>query len=337
MLIDLEGHGREELFADVDLSRTVGWFTSLFPVRLDPGSLDLDEALAGGPALGRALKLIKEQLRALPDHGLGYGLLRYLNRESAAQLAGFATPPIGFNYLGRFAAPAGADWGAAAEAGALGLGGDPALPLAHALEINAHTLDQQDGATLSATWSFAPALLTDAEVADLAQGWFAALDALVRHAEQPGAGGRTPSDLPLVALTQGEIETLERRYPQIEDVLPLSPLQEGLLFHALYDARAPDLYTVQLVLSLRGGSTWRRCGRPRRRWCSAMPACGPASGTRSWAGRCRSSCRALRCRGAASICRCWRTPTGRRGWPRSWHRIAPSASISARRRCCGSR
>ena len=66
VLIDLEGHGREEIFADVDLSRTVGWFTSLFPVRLDPGTLDLDEALAGGPALGRALKIIKEQLHALP-------------------------------------------------------------------------------------------------------------------------------------------------------------------------------------------------------------------------------------------------------------------------------
>ena len=79
VLLDLEGHGREEIFADVDLSRTVGWFTSLFPVRLDPGALDLDEALAGGAALGRALKLIKEQLRALPDNGLGYGLLRYLN------------------------------------------------------------------------------------------------------------------------------------------------------------------------------------------------------------------------------------------------------------------
>ena len=67
VLIDLEGHGREEIFADVELSRTVGWFTSLFPVRLDAGGIDLDDALAGGPALGRALKLIKEQLRAVPD------------------------------------------------------------------------------------------------------------------------------------------------------------------------------------------------------------------------------------------------------------------------------
>ena len=55
-----------------------------------------------------------------------------------------------------------------------------------------------------------------------------------------------------MALSQAEIEGLERQYPQIEDILPLSPLQEGLLFHALYDARAPDVYTVQLVLELQG-------------------------------------------------------------------------------------
>ena len=70
--------------------------------------------------------------------------------------------------------------------------------------------------------------------------------------QQPGAGGRTPSDLPLVALSQAEIEGLESAYPQIEDVLPLAPLQEGLLFHALYDAQAPDIYTVQLELGLDG-------------------------------------------------------------------------------------
>ena len=94
VLLDLEGHGREEglgreeVSGAVDLTRTVGWFTSLYPVRLDPGLLDLEEALAGGPALGRALKTIKEQLRAVPGKGLGYGLLRYLNDETAAELAG---------------------------------------------------------------------------------------------------------------------------------------------------------------------------------------------------------------------------------------------------------
>ena len=251
VLVDVEGHGREEVFADVDLSRTVGWFTSLFPLRLDLGGLDLEEALAGGPALGRVLKSIKEQLHALPDNGLGYGVLRYLNPQTGGELASLAAPQIGFNYLGRFAAAAGADWGAAPET--VGLGGGDA-PLAHALEINAVTLDEIGGPRLTAHWSWAPALVPEAAVRDLAEHWFAVLGALVRHAEEPGAGGRTPSDLPLVALSQAEIERLESAAGGIEDILPLSPLQEGLLFHALYDddAQAADVYTVQLELGLEG-------------------------------------------------------------------------------------
>ena len=94
--------------------------------------------------------------------------------------------------------------------------------------------------------------MSEDAVRDLAERWFRALEALVRHGSAPGAGGRTPSDLPLVALTQAEIERLESHDPQIEDILPLSPLQEGLLFHALYDAQAPDVYTVQLELGLEG-------------------------------------------------------------------------------------
>ena len=270
VLLDLEGHGREEAFGReeavgndagsgaVDLTRTVGWFTSLYPVRLDPGPLDLDEALAGGPSLGRALKTIKEQMRAVPGKGLGYGLLRYLNGATAAELAGVPAPQLGFNYLGRFAAGRdGAEWAAADEGQnqdggtALG-GGDPAMPLAHVIEINALTLDGPAGPALTAHFSFASALLDEAAVRDLAESWLRTLAALVRHAALPGAGGRTPSDVALVGLTQGEIERLERHYGEIEDILPLSPLQEGLLFHALYDARGPDVYTVQLELELDG-------------------------------------------------------------------------------------
>ena len=254
VLIDLEGHGREQqLFEGVDLSRTVGWFTSLFPVRLDAGALDLEEALEGGAALGQAFKRIKEQLRALPDGGLGYGLLRHLNPETAPALTGLATPQIGFNYLGRFARAQGADWQIAPEIEALGGGGiDPGMPFGHSLEVNAVTLDQSDGPQLSATWSWPGALLSEEAVSDLAQSWFRALEALVRHAAEPSAGGHTPSDFPLVALSQAEVEQLEAHYPKLEDILPLSPLQEGLLFHALYDTQAPDVYTLQLVLGLEG-------------------------------------------------------------------------------------
>ena len=101
-----------------------------------------------------------------------------------------------------------------------------------------------------------------------------------RHAGQADAGGRSPSDLPLVELTQGEIERLERRQPQLEDILPLSPLQEGLLFHALYDAQAPDVYTVQLELELEGaldGGVAAGCGAGAG-GAACQPA-GRASGT----------------------------------------------------------
>src|SRR5262249_55481741 len=97
VLIDVEGHGGEEGFADTDLSRTVGWFTSVFPVRLDLCGVDIEEALAGGAALGRALKIVKEQLRGVPHNGIGYGLLRYLNAQTGSRLAGFVAPQIGFN------------------------------------------------------------------------------------------------------------------------------------------------------------------------------------------------------------------------------------------------
>ncbi len=266
VLLDLEGHGREEglgreeVSSAVDLTRTVGWFTSLYPVRLDPGLLDLEEALSGGPALGRAVKTIKEQLRAVPGKGLGYGLLRYLDDETAAELAGAPAPQLGFNYLGRFAAGTeGADWAPASldenadqdDATRRG-GGNPALPLAHLIEINAVTLEGASGPRLTANWTWAGALLDETAVRDLAETWFRALTALTQHAAQAGAGGWTPSDLALVDLTQGEIERLESEYQKIEDVLPLSPLQEGLLFHALYDVQGPDVYTVQLELELEG-------------------------------------------------------------------------------------
>ena len=188
VLVDLEGHGREEVFTDVELSRTVGWFTSLYPVRLDAGGIDLADAMAGGAALGRALKSIKEQLRAIRDNGLGYGLLRYLNDETGAQLAEFAPPQIAFNYLGRFAAPGSADWAPAVEGDALGGGGDPAMALSHVLEVNALTLDGADGPVLSANWRFAPALLSQGEVHELARSWFHVLEALVRHVRLTGRG-----------------------------------------------------------------------------------------------------------------------------------------------------
>src|SRR5262249_9896299 len=249
--LDLESHGREEIFTNVDLSRTVGWFTAIFPVRLDLETIDLDDALRGGAALGRALKAIKDRLRTVPNNGLGYGLLRSLDPQRAARLSSFAAPQIGFNYLGRFAAPGAADWGEAEDALTLAAG-DPATPSAHCIDINVASFDATDGARLTAKWSWAPALIAENRARDFAERWFQGLEALVRHAARPEAGGLSPSDVPLAALSQAEIERLEQKHRHIEDILPLAPLQQGLVFHALYDADGPDTYTVQLELLLDG-------------------------------------------------------------------------------------
>lgn len=205
--MELESHGREDLVEGVDLSRTVGWFTSSHPLWLDPGPLDVAEALAAGPAAGRALKRIKEQLRAVPDHGIGHGLLRRLNPATAAELSAAPAPQIGFNYLGRFSADAvGGHWTPAPETGSLPAHADPGAPLPHVLEINAAAHDGADGPRLSATLSWPDGLLSEAEVRALAESWLVALEALVTHAQGPDAGGWTPSDVALTSLTQSQID-----------------------------------------------------------------------------------------------------------------------------------
>ncbi|MFE1376766.1 amino acid adenylation domain-containing protein [Streptomyces pharetrae] len=216
-LIDLEGHGREEeTVGGADLSRTVGWFTSLYPVRLDPVTTDLADAFAGGAAAGAALKEVKEQLRAVPDKGMGYGLVRHLNPDTAPGFAGLPQPQVAFNYLGRFTTAGAQDAGSATVpdwtvlSTAAGVGGtDPRVPLAHPLELNARTNDGPAGPELAATWTWARDILDRDGVRELADLWFQALRALTEHAERPDAGGLTVSDVSLSLLSQDEIELLE--------------------------------------------------------------------------------------------------------------------------------
>ncbi|MGH3558083.1 MAG: condensation domain-containing protein, partial [Mycobacterium sp.] len=251
--IDVEGHGRhEELGADVDLSRTVGWFTTKYPVSLAVGGLRWTQVVAGEAALGAVIKDAKEQLRALPD-GLTYGVLRYLNPE--VDLAG-SDPPIGFNYFGRLGAAAayasGDVWRFSPEGLSLtGAAGAMPLPLAHTVELNAVTVDTDTGPHLHATWTWAPSALDRTAVTRVSRLWFDALAGICAHVRRAG-GGLTPSDIAPARLSQQQIDELQRQH-RIADVLPLTPLQQGLLFHAsIAQGNGDDVYAVQLDITLSG-------------------------------------------------------------------------------------
>ncbi|MFC5809016.1 amino acid adenylation domain-containing protein [Streptomyces heilongjiangensis] len=186
VLVDLEGHGREEeLGGDgIDLSRTVGWFTSVFPVRLDPGPADPADAFAGGPAAEEAVRRVRAHLASLPANGVGYGMLRHLNPRTREVLAAHAPARVEFNYLGRFGIPEETDWSYAPEEDAADIGPAGAMREGHALEINVVTEDRADGPVLAAHWSYLEGLVPRETVQDLAETWFRALRGLIAWAER---------------------------------------------------------------------------------------------------------------------------------------------------------
>jgi amino acid adenylation domain-containing protein/non-ribosomal peptide synthase protein (TIGR01720 family) len=211
--IDVEGHGRhDDLGPDVDLSRTVGWFTSKYPVALAVGGLSWAQVVAGDAELGTLIKDAKEQLRALPDP-LSYGVLRYLNDD--VDLEG-SDPAIGFNYLGRLGASAaevsGDAWGICSDGLArLSEAARLPMPLAHTVELNAGTVDTDAGPFLHVAWNWASSALDEAQVSRVSQLWFEALTGICAHVRS-GGGGLTPSDLGLARLSQQQIDELERLY-----------------------------------------------------------------------------------------------------------------------------
>ncbi|MEV0262437.1 amino acid adenylation domain-containing protein [Streptomyces sp. NPDC050617] len=236
VLVDIEGHGREAVTQGVDLSRTVGWFTSVHPVRLRLDGIELSQALAGGPAAGAALKAVKEQSRAIPGSGsgggggigggiggeggsgegngdgLGYELLRHLNPHTARTLAALPAPQIAFNYLGRFAAgprigPAG-PWQLVGDS-AVGGSADPGMPVIHVVEAGAVVRDTADGPELTIQLMWPAKVLTEAAAHRLGRAWLDMLAGLAAHTADPAAGGHTPADFPLIDLTQSQISALE--------------------------------------------------------------------------------------------------------------------------------
>jgi len=244
--IELEGHGREGRFVadaagfEPDLSRTVGWFTTLFPVTVDPGAA---ADLTAPAYLAAALKAVKDDLARVPGNGVSYGALRCLHGIEFDAPA----PQVLFNYLGRFDAGTSGDWQLTGATGQLGEKRDPRMRLPRALEFNAITEPASRGAyELVTTISWPEGMFTDEDIATIGGYFREALSGLAALDQ----GGHSPSDFGAVPLTQTDVDALDG--PALRDILPLTPLQEGLYFHSVFDGDSAGAYVEQQLLTLDG-------------------------------------------------------------------------------------
>ncbi|WP_344165835.1 condensation domain-containing protein, partial [Nocardiopsis rhodophaea] len=230
--VDVEGHGRERLFDDVNTARTVGWFTALRPVPLNVGRTSTAEAV----------RVVKEALREAPDNGIGYGLLR----AYTDLLPDTPDAPVLFNYLGHID-QSGDAFALRFDEGQT----DAAYSLEnrrhHAIEINAGLYQDQMVVDLEHD----PGGLSGTTAEELLDGVRRYLIELTSPDCHEVARTLVPSDFPLAHLDSTELDRIGADHGSAEDLLPATPMQRGLLFHTL---AAPDsgVYTEQIRLLLTG-------------------------------------------------------------------------------------
>ncbi|MCW3467114.1 non-ribosomal peptide synthase/polyketide synthase [Chitinophaga nivalis] len=244
VVIGLEGHGREEISKDVDISRTVGWFTNLYPVLLHTGDSD---------TAGDLIKSIKEQLREIPDKGLGYGVLKYINQVPALQ--GEQPWQLVFNYLGQLDAAAQGNTWLQAAAEAAGKDAGDTYRLREQITINSMV---QNG-VLSLHWSYSTLHYEAATIAAIADAYCRELETLIAHCVQQVASISTPSDYGLTG--QVHYRQLDQFLygpagvaAAVSAIYRLSGLQEGMLFHGLYDHHTAA-YVEQFICTVHDADT----------------------------------------------------------------------------------
>ncbi|MFP2934309.1 condensation domain-containing protein, partial [Pyxidicoccus sp. 3LG] len=226
---------------DVDLSRTVGWLTTLYPVALD---------VSGATSLGDRLRMVRDTLRRLPRRGLGYGLLRHVaDSEQARALHALPRAQVLFNYLGQFnqATSGTTELPFSATREPMGALRAPEAPLSHLLEINGYVFEGR----LTLAWTYSTAAHQQQTIQSLAERCLGALRQLIATRESEDTYRYTPTDFPLAKLEQGALDRLLPSGMPVEDLYPLSPLQQGMLFHTLL-APASGVYVTQLTWTFGG-------------------------------------------------------------------------------------
>ncbi|MGA9379612.1 MAG: condensation domain-containing protein, partial [Phormidium sp.] len=252
VLLNLEGHGREEIIEGVDISRTVGWFTTIFPVLIEVEETE---------NLGTIIKSVKEKLRGIPHKGIGYGILRYLCHESeiVSQLQRKEPAQISFNYLGQFSQITNQSSIIQLAKESSGKEQSVEGQRAYILEINGIISEER----LQIDWTYSSNLHQWETIEKIAEEFGATLREIITHCLAPENGGYTPSDFPLVQLTQQQLDGVivslfntagqerEIDWRNVEDIYPLSPMQQGMLFESLY-APNSGVYFEQITCSLNG-------------------------------------------------------------------------------------
>lgn len=235
--IDLEGHGREWIGAEIDVTRSIGWFTTLFPVQFDIGA-------AEGTAARVAA--VKDQLRKVPRQGLGFGVLRYLaDPGGPGPEAKIPTSQIVFNYLGELDQITSdselfdfSDW-------PTGNWRDPGSARAHVLEVSAFV---QDG-RLKLWWLFNRKIHDRETIERVSAGFRKSVLQLMTAAESQPTVRYALSDFPLATLSEPELQRISQRYPSLQDAYGLSPMQS--LYLSLMKVR-PELGMDQWYVRFEG-------------------------------------------------------------------------------------
>ncbi|QKG84715.1 amino acid adenylation domain-containing protein [Kroppenstedtia pulmonis] len=236
--VNLEGHGREEILEGVDLSRTVGWFTSLYPVRLD---------LSGAKEPEECLKQVKEQLRQIPDKGVDFGILGRFDPSFRSIWKGIAQSAISFNYLGSIdrLIQDGSLLMPAPEAVHHNL--DPRARRPHDMDVMAWVRNGR----LELVWMFSGQRFKRKTIQEMAEKCKATLQEMIDQGQLKKHYGMISADFPLAGLNQDRLDLLLCRHPEAEAIYPLSPLQEGMWFHTWQSGETGD-YINQWMCEIRG-------------------------------------------------------------------------------------